>query len=237
MTKNNDPDKKTEMELLREFAHEVRTPLTAMIGYTSYLKGGNGIQLSAEQSQDFAQRLHASTKRLLQITERVLDEAITGKPKVKKEKVDFTAFCDEIIKTFEADAEARGIKLVQEIADNFPILYTDPVLLYEMLSNLMANALKFTPKGGTVKVKGDVDIHSRGIILVIQDTGSGIPASVLMRMLQGASTTTTSARTEQKGWGQGIQMVREKAKLLGGMLEIDNAPQGGTVACIRMPKD
>ena len=228
---------KSEMELLREFAHEVHTPLTAMLGYTAFLSGEGDVSLTPEQSQDFAKRLHASTKRLLQITERVLDEAVRGEPTVKKEKLDFTKFSDEILKTFEADAQARGIKLVQEIAANFPILYTDPVLLYEMLSNLLSNALKFTPKGGTVKIKGEVDIHNRGIILVVQDTGSGIPATVLMRMLQGTSTTTSTARAEQKGWGHGIQMVREKAKLLGGELEIDNAPQGGTVACIRLPRE
>ncbi|MBL4613776.1 MAG: HAMP domain-containing histidine kinase [Magnetovibrio sp.] len=145
---------KSEMELLREFAHEVHTPLTAMLGYTAFLSGEGDVSLTPEQSQDFAKRLHASTKRLLQITERVLDEAVRGEPTVKKEKLDFTKFSDEILKTFEADAQARGIKLVQEIAANFPILYTDPVLLYEMLSNLLSNALKFTPKGGTVKIKG-----------------------------------------------------------------------------------
>jgi len=231
------PPQKTEMERLREFAHEVRTPLTAMLGYTTFLKGDGDVQLSPEQAKDFAERLNASTKRLLQITERVLDDAVSGTPNVKKEKVNFTALSSEILKTFEADAEARGITLVQEIADNFPILETDPVLLYEILTNLLSNALKFTPKGGVVKVKGDVDIHSRGIILVIQDTGSGIPASILMHLMQGTAATTSSAHGEQKGWGQGIQVVREKANLLGGMLEIQNAPSGGTVACIRIPRE
>lgn len=237
MGEDTKPVKKTELELLREFAHEVRTPLTAMLGYTTFLKGDGEVELTADQAKDFASRLHTSTTRLLQITERVLDEAVSGRPKVMKEDVNFTALCDEIIKTFEADAEARGVQLVQEISDNFPLLYTDPILLFEMLTNLLSNALKFTPKGGTVKVKGEVDIHNNGVILVIQDTGSGIPASILMHLMQGTSTTTSSAHAEQKGWGQGIQMVREKAELLGGLLEIDNAPNGGTVACIRLPKD
>jgi len=229
------PEKAPGLELLSEFAHEIRTPLTAMLGYTSFLKGDGDVQLTPEQSKDIAERLHTSTKRLMQITERILDEAITGAPKVKKEKIDFSNFSDELVGTFEVDAKARGINLVHDIADNFPELTTDPVLLYEMLSNLISNALKFTPKGGEVKIKGEVDIHSKGLILVIQDTGKGIPATILMRMLQGTSTTTSSAQSDQKGWGKGVQLVREKAELLGGELEIENAPQGGTVACIRIP--
>ncbi len=237
MDSDSGPHKKSEMDLLREFAHEVRTPLTAMLGYAAFLKGDGDVDLSPEQAKNFAERLHTSTKRLLQITERVLDEAISGEAKVKKEKIEFNAFCDEVFRTFEADAEARGINLVQDIADNFPILYTDPVILYEILSNLLSNALKFTPKGGEVRIKGEVDVHSQGVILVIQDTGKGIPASVLMHMLQGTSTSTSSAHAEQKGWGQGIQLVRDKAKQLGGILEIQNAENGGTVACIRIPKE
>ncbi|HEY9080024.1 HAMP domain-containing sensor histidine kinase [Magnetovibrio sp.] len=193
MSDETSPDKQRGMELLSEFAHEIRTPLTAMLGYTSFLKGDGEVELTPLQVKDFAERLHTSTKRLLQITERVLDEAVSGTARVKKENVDFTAFSNEIVKNFEADAEARGIRLVNEIAQNFPVLVTDPVLLYEMLSNLISNALKFTPKGGMVKIKGEVDVRSKGLILVIQDTGKGIPASIVMHMLQGASMTTSSA--------------------------------------------
>jgi len=223
------------LDLLSEFAHEIRTPLTAMLGYTAFLKGDGDVQLTPEQTQDFAERLHKSTRRLLQIAERVLDQASTGVAVVKKEKINFTSFSDEIVKVFEADAKARGINLVQDISTKFPVLNTDPVVLYEMLSNLISNALKFTPRGGAVTIKGEVDVHSQGLILVVQDTGKGIPATILMRMLQGASTTTSSEQAAHKGWGKGVQFVREKAELLGGALEIENAAQGGTVACIRIP--
>ena len=226
-----------ENELLREFAHEIRTPLTAMIGYTSFLRRAEKVKLSENQAQDYAQRLHISTKRLLEITERVLDEAVRGEPRVVKQKVDFKQFAEELLQTFEGLAQERGVDLVLDISKKFPELYTDPVLLYEMMTNLISNALKFTPRGGKVKIKGEVDIHNEGIILVIQDTGKGIPASILMRMMQVEEARNISAVSEQRCWGQGVNLVRQKAKLLGGRLEIENAPQGGTVACIRLPKD
>lgn len=226
-----------EKELLREFAHEIRTPLTAMIGYTSFLRKTDKVKLSEDQAQDYAERLHTSTKRLLEITERVLDEAVRGAPRIVKQKIDFRPFADELLKTFEGLAGERGVELVLDISNKFPPLFTDPVLLYEMMTNLISNALKFTPRGGKVKIKGEVDIRNEGIILVIQDTGKGIPASILMRMMQVEDAPAISAVSEQRCWGQGVNLVRQKAKLLGGRLEIENAPQGGTVACIRLPKD
>ncbi|MEG3618041.1 HAMP domain-containing sensor histidine kinase [Magnetovibrio sp. PR-2] len=236
---SQDPLDKPELEheLLREFAHEIRTPLTAMIGYTSFLRKSDKVKLSEEQAQDYAQRLHASTKRLLEITERVLDEAVRGEPRVIKQKFKFEPFADELLQTFEGLALERGVELVLDVSKKFPTLVTDPVLLYEMMTNLIANALKFTPRGGKVKIKGEVDIHNEGIILVIQDTGKGIPASILMRMMQVEDAPNLSSTSEQRCWGQGVHLVRQKAKLLGGRLEIENAPQGGTVACIRLPKD
>ncbi|MCW8915758.1 MAG: HAMP domain-containing histidine kinase [Magnetovibrio sp.] len=235
MTDEPCKQKATEQELLREFAHEIRTPLTAMLGYTTFLKNTKNVAVSPEQSEDYAKRLHSSTKRLLQITERVLDEAVRGAPRVVIENVDFRVFANELMLTFEALAKERGIEFEQTIADNFPILSTDPVLLYEVMTNLISNALKFTPRGGKVIIKGDVDVNDDGIILIIQDSGKGIPPSILMRMMHGETTTHSSRYVETNGWGAGVQLVRQKTKLLGGSLEIQNAPVGGTVACIRFP--
>ncbi len=237
MTEDSNNAKATELELLREFAHEIRTPLTAMLGYTTYLKNGKNSAMSPGQCEDYAKRLHSSTKRLLQITERVLDEAVRGAPRVIIEQVDFHVFANELMQTFEAFAAERGIGFEYSISDDFPILKTDPVLLYEMMTNLISNALKFTPRGGKVIIKGDVDMNDDGIILVIQDSGKGIPAPILMRMMHGETTTRSSHYVETKGWGTGVELVRQKAKLLGGRLEIQNAPVGGTVACIRFPSN
>jgi len=227
-----------EHKLLREFAHEIRTPLNAMLGFSALLKGDIGAKPPGESEvKDYAQRINTSTKRLLQICERVLDEAVQGHPVVRKEKVDFSKFCVEIVQVFEADAKEHDLNLNYTIADNFPIMNTDPVILYEMLSNLISNAIKFTPKGGMISVKGEVSFKDEDLILIVQDTGKGIPATIMMSMIKGGGMTTSYAHSERKGWGQGIQFVKEKAALLGGTLDIENAMNGGTVACIRLPRE
>lgn len=237
MADTKEPGQSQELKLLREFAHEIRTPLNSMMGFSAMMtKGGTPNPLSDEQVYDFAGRINTATRRLLQVCERVLDEALQGHAVVNKEDIDFHAFCPEIVQTFEVDAELQGITLNYTIADDFPVLHTDPVVLYEIMSNLLSNAIKFTPKGGMVTVKGERDYKNNGLILIVQDTGKGIPATILMTLMKGGSVTTSYAHSERKGWGQGIQFVQEKVALLGGALDIENAMSGGTVACIRLPQ-
>jgi len=236
MTDTKTNDKNLELALLREFAHEIRTPLNAMLGFSAMMKPGALPEpLTQERIFDYADRINVSTRRLLQVCERVLDQAVQGQVVVQKEDIDFHTFCPEIIRTFEVDAEERGITLNYTIADDFPVLHSDPVVLYEIMTNLLSNAIKFTPKGGVVTVKGERDYKNDGLILIVQDTGKGIPATILMSLMKGGAVTTSYAHSERKGWGQGIKLVHDKVKLLGGTLEIENVMSGGTVACIRMP--
>lgn len=226
---------KAETDQLRHFAHEIRNPLNAMLGYSQILKGDVGVEPTPQVVGECADRIYTATKRLLQICERVLDEAVQGQSIVHKEPVDFHKLCVEVVQTFEVEAEEQGVRLTYDIAADFPIMHTDPVLVYEIMANLIGNAIKFTPKGGLVMVKGEASYKNEALILIVQDTGKGIPTTVLRSLIKGESMTTSFVHSHRKGWGQGIQLVQEKARLLGGELEIESALGGGTVACIRLP--
>ncbi|MEG3618439.1 HAMP domain-containing sensor histidine kinase [Magnetovibrio sp. PR-2] len=226
---------KSDKELLREFAHEIRNPLNALMGYSHMIQGEDGVTPSKGDINDYAGRINSATKRLLEVCERVLDESIQGRSIVNKQDVDFHEFCPEIVRTFEAEADEKGVKLSYEIDENFPLMHTDPVVLYEIMSNLIGNAIKFTPKGGLVRVKGEVSQKNEALILVVQDTGKGIPSTILRSIMKGDGPTTTFAHSNRRGWGQGMQTILEKAELLGGTLQIESALSGGTVAAVRLP--
>lgn len=238
MTNEDCSATKSDRELLREFAHEVRTPLNAMMGFSTLLADGlGGKPLTQEQSVDYGKIINGATRRLLQICERVLDEAMVGHAVIRKENINFHSFCAEIVHTFEIDAAEKGVTLNYKIVDAFPCLYTDPVILFEILSNLVNNAIKFTPRGGIITIKGEVDNQNNGLILVVQDTGKGIPATILMSLIKGEKATISYAHSDRKGWGLGISIVKEKTGLLGGTFEIGSAPGGGTVVCVRLPTE
>lgn len=228
-------NKKTEMEFLRQFAHEIRNPLNAMAGFCGLIMGEGGNEPSPDQIQDYAARVQKANQRLVLVCERVLDEAVSGAPIVRKEPLEFNVFCGEIIETFAIDAQEQGVALSYDIAGDFPVMETDPVLLYEIMSNLISNAIKFTPKGGLVIVKGEVNYKNEALLLIIQDSGKGMPTTIINSLMKGDQVTTSFAHTNRNGWGLGMQTAQEKAKLLGGTLEIERALNGGTVVCVRLP--
>ena len=226
---------KSDKDLLREFAHEIRNPLNALMGYSGMIMGQGKVKPSPEQVVEYAERMNIATRRLLEVCERTLDESVQGHRIVKRQSLNFKEFCPELVKTFEVEADERGVKLSYEIAEDFPIMRTDPVVLYEIMSNLIGNAVKFTPKGGSVVVKGEVSYKNEALILIVQDTGKGIPTTILRSLMKGEAATTTFAHSHRKGWGQGMQTALEKVELLGGELDIESALGGGTVACVRLP--
>ena len=228
---------KSRMETIRDFAHEVRTPLTSIVGFTKMISDARERNLEIEKIEEYGEIAHEASIRLVQICERVLEEAISGHEITTKQKVDFRIVADSLLREFSPLAEDRGVSLCVKIADEFPILMTDPLLLSQAVSNLVNNAIKFTPRGGQVDIRGEMDVANNAIILVVQDDGEGMPEWVLSRLMAGdrVSTIKPSKAVKDKGWGRGIQIVRDFASRLGATLEIASEEGKGTVVSLRMP--
>ena len=165
----------------------------------------------------------------------MLEEDNTSTDIVRIEDVDFHEFGKNIVAQFQEEAKSKGVRLDFKISDNFPILQTDPILLTQMLNNMISNAIKFTPKGGSVKVNGEVDMKSNALILVVQDTGKGIPSDVLMALRRGEQVTTSSDSSKHKGWGIGIKVITENAQKLDCNFELYCPKEKGTVALLKFP--
>lgn len=231
---NNNTDEPAVEKSLRDFAHEIQTPLNAMLGYVQLietsLKPGCDLALIA----DYNNTLKTATTRLMHICERVLNEAVTGESVVRKEEVDARKLAHDVVETFSAFAKESGVALSCDFPDDFPMLMTDPLLLTQIFSNLINNAIKFTPAGGMVKVKGEISHRDEAMIFVIQDTGVGIPAGLLVKLRKGDSISTAN-HFGHKGWGRGLKIVDLLCDKLGAELRFEPADTGGTVALVCIP--
>ena len=221
-------------EHLRDFAHEIGTPLNAMMGYSQMTR----IELAGDRDLEKIGKYNAvieeATRRLLRICERVLDDAVSGEHKVVKTPVDMTGVAAGVIETFEEMAHERGIKMLMEFADDFPMLETDPVLIEQVLTNLVSNAIKFTPRGGSITIRGELDPMNNAMILLVRDTGSGIPADLMLKIRNG-DTVSTDGEHGDKSWGRGLQIARRICDRLGAELVFAPADNGGTVVRICLP--
>jgi len=216
-----------------KLAHEVKNPLNAIIGYTQMICAADDQSVDFEQVKEWAEVIHKGAVGLVKTCERVLDEEASADVIVKKEDIDFHDFGGSIVALFQSQAKSKGVTLSLKVSEKFPILHTDPVLLTEMLNNLIKNAIKFTPAGGRVEVLGEVDEKQDALILVVQDTGKGIPMDVLFALRRGEQIAPSTDQAVAKGWGFGLRITMENARKIGCEFDLHSPENKGTVAYMR----
>lgn len=220
--------------ILRDFAHEIRTPLNAIFGYSSLIRHEIKGNKDIKKISEYNDTVEMATIRLLRICERVLEDAISGARSIMPEEIDIRELAGNVMSTFEELAKKRGIEIRVNFHDDFPRLISDPLLIEQVLSNLVSNAIKFTPKGGSVSIRGEVGENDNAMIFVIRDTGAGIPADLVMRIRRGEHITTAEQHGH-KGWGRGLKIAYDICHSLQAELTFAHADTGGTIVMFSLP--
>jgi len=209
-------------QFLATLSHELRSPLNVMLGWTQMLRSG---QLSADRVARGLEILDRSVRLQAQLIEDLLDVSriIAGKLRIEKRRVDLAAIVDATVDAARPAARVKNVTLRAEIE---PSLYmeADPHRLQQVVSNLLTNALKFTPAGGSIDIGVErVEDCAR---VVVRDTGIGIGADLLPhifdRFQQGDSSTTRS----HGGLGLGLAIVKHLVEHHGGHIAATSAGAG-----------
>ena len=220
-------------EFLATLSHELRTPLNAVLGWANILRLG---KLQGEELKQGLDTIERNARIQAQIIEDLLDMSriISGKIRLDVQRVDLPAVLNESIETLRAMAEAKGVRL-QVVVDPFagPIS-GDPSRLQQVFWNLLNNAIKFTPKGGKVRVVLE-RVNSHVEVSVI-DTGEGIAPEFLPyifdRFQQGDASTTR----RHGGLGLGLAIVKELVGLHGGDVSVKSGGIGqGAAFTVNLP--
>jgi CheY-like chemotaxis protein len=220
-------------EFLATLSHELRTPLNAVLGWANILRHGN---LQGEELKQALDIIERNARVQAQIIDDLLDMSriISGKVRLDVQRVDLPAVLNESIETLRATAEAKGVRL-QAVVDPFagPIS-GDPNRLQQIFWNLLNNAIKFTPKGGKVRVVLE-RVNSHVEVSVI-DTGEGIAPEFLPyifdRFQQGDASTTR----RHGGLGLGLAIVKQLVGLHGGDVSVKSGGIGqGAAFMVQLP--
>ncbi len=220
---------------ISNLAHEIRTPLQAIIGISELLLKG---EHKTEQHQ-LIQTLNSSVKSTLNLFNNVLDFT-----RVKEKKVSLSIsnlairhFITEIVSPYQFTAEAKNIGLSLDIKERVPHnIGTDPLRLTQIVSNLLSNAVKFTTKG-YVKLTVDVDHFNDADILVIEimDTGVGISSDDLHQIYEPFQQGQAALYSHPSGSGLGLFIVKSLIDIFGGTIKVKSTPQIGTTFTIKLP--
>jgi signal transduction histidine kinase len=241
---------------LATVSHELRTPLTSIIGYSEMLAEGIAGDMTAEQ-KDFVRTIHEKGEQLLELISGLLDlsKLESGTLAMRRVDVSVEALVADVVQTVSPTARKRGVNLVSDVEPALPKLWADPARLRQVILNLVDNALKFTPPGGTVLIGAratTIDVSppddDGGIVLLrskqtavelrVADTGIGIPDAEKSKVFDAFYQVDNSSTRQVGGTGLGLSIVKRLVEGHDGRIAIqDNKPSGAvflvTVPCKR----
>ena len=239
---------------LATVSHELRTPLTSIIGYSDMLAAGVVGSLNEEQTA-FVETIRGRGDHLLALITGLLDmnKLEQGKVSLARQPMQARDLLEDVARTILPSAIKKGVTVSAVCSDDVPPLLVDPVRIKQVLFNLVENALKFTPKGGSVRLaarRTELDAPDDGggmglvlmapgrpaVELSVQDSGVGIPPHEHAKIFSAFYQVDGSATREHGGTGLGLAIAQRLVEAHGGTLTVESAPGEGATFRVVLPE-
>jgi signal transduction histidine kinase len=219
-------------EFLSIVSHELRTPLNTILGFSQLLIEGTEGRLSESQIEDL-RIIQMSGRNLLGLINDILDlSAIeSGTIQIKPTEVDVGELAREVHLEFQGQLKGKKTSMELEIEDGRLLALADRRRVYQIMNNLVSNAIKFTPRGTvTLAVRG----RDGGVEVEVHDTGAGIPASDIETIFSEFSQSGTSTM-RRKGTGLGLAISKRLVMLHGGTIDVRSVEGEGSSFTFTLP--
>jgi signal transduction histidine kinase len=224
-------------QFLSHVSHELRTPLTCIHQYVTLLLDGIAGPMTPDQSDHLktvlksVNQLHAMLRDLLEAT-----RAETGKMRIAPRCIDIAELIHQTVAMMRPTASAKNIGLECGIDVTLPLLHADPDRVLEVLINLVDNAIKFTPPGGSVIVQACmVEADTQTVYISVTDTGRGINPETKALIFERLYQDPDSVDNNRSGLGLGLFICREIVKLHGGRISVSSEPGQGSTFTFTLP--
>jgi signal transduction histidine kinase/CheY-like chemotaxis protein len=240
-------------EFLSRVSHELRSPLTAVYQYVTILLDGLAGEINAEQREYLGIALR-NVRQLKGMIGDLLDVTRTksGKLVVVPREMNLLENIEAAMDTARPNAQAKGLALAVQVEEGLPSASADPQRVQQILVNLVDNAIKFTPAGGTVRVRakigealpekpgaeGNASLTAETaswLEISVADTGCGIAAEDHERIFQQLYQVDKNIDQKRMGLGLGLYICRELVCLLGGRIWVDSRAGEGSTFCFTLP--
>lgn len=221
-------------EFVGLISHELRTPLSSILGYLELMKDDEENPLSDEQVQ-YLGVAERNAHRLLRLVGDLLFTAQveSGKFPLDSRLVELASIVRAAVESARPGAAAGGITLVEELPAHSPVTYGDPVRLGQACDNLISNALKFTPSGGTVTVT--LSENEKDAVITVSDTGMGIAESELDQLFSRFFRASTATRNAVPGVGLGLTITKAIVTAHQGEMDVQSQEGVGTQFSMTLP--
>ena len=218
-------------EFLGTISHELRTPLNAVLGWVHLIRTGKLDPATEERGFECIER---NVRQQAQLTGDLLDvsAALTGRLTMEMRPVALPSVIAEAMAQVRTAATAKDVTLAVSNPEGPVVVRGDANRLRQVLWHLLANAIKFTPRGGTIRVTVD---SNEQVCVTVRDSGPGIAADFLPRVFDRFTQADSSPTRSAGGLGVGLALVRELVERHGGEIRAANAPEGGAMFTVQLP--
>jgi signal transduction histidine kinase len=220
---------------LSTVSHELRTPLNSIRGFVEIILSGRTGPINTVQ-QDFLESVQFSTKQLTRLVEDIMDLSLAeaGQLRLESYPIDLTELVMRVARQFRPQAETAGVTLELAMAPDLPPVVCDAARIEQVLSNLLGNAVKFTPRGGhtiiTARAEGE------GVSISVRDTGPGIPPDEQARVFERLYQVQHGLNRGYGGAGLGLTIARYLVEGHGGRIGVTSRPGQGATFTVWLPR-
>ncbi len=229
---------RAKTEFLANMSHELRTPLNSVIGFSSILEQETLGPIENPKYKEYAQDINDSGKHLLSLINDILDVSRIerGILDLNEKNLDLPLLVGSCQRLVNDRAFEAGLKLSVEIAKGLPAFFADELRIKQILLNLLSNAIKFTPEGGAINLKVEIDSVGR-FRFSVSDTGIGIAPEDVETALSDFGQVDGSLTRRYEGSGLGLPLSKKLAEAHGGELFIESEPGVGTTVVVLFLKE
>src|SRR5271165_138388 len=223
---------------LATMSHELRTPLNAILGFSEVMKGelfgAHGVAAYKEYSND----IHVSGQHLLMLINEILDlsRVEAGRYELKEEPLSLPGVVEDCCRLLSMRAKSRNLTITEALEPGLPRIWADERAVRQVTLNLLTNAIKFTPQGGSIVVKVGWT-GAGGQYVSIKDTGPGIPLEEIPIVLSSFGRGSLAHKNAEEGTGLGLPIVKGLVELHGGQFRLTSKMRQGTEAVVIFPPE
>jgi signal transduction histidine kinase/DNA-binding response OmpR family regulator len=217
-------------EFVTTVSHDLRSPLTAILGYIELVERAGELN---QRQKDFIERVQMSVGQITTLVTDLLDLGrIEAGLDTTKETTPITVLAKYAVEGLRSTAERQGVSLVTSLPDELPMVTGDPIRLRQMIGNLIENAIKYTPEGGTVTI--DAGSEGDQVILRVHDTGLGIPPADQPYLFD-KFFRASNIPDDTPGTGLGLSIVKSIVDSHNGRIWVNSRQGEGTTFTIVLP--
>ncbi len=228
----------SKTQFLAGMSHELRTPLNAIIGFADLIRMQLFGPVDPPRYLEYVEDIHDSGRHLLHMINELLDMAKieAGRFDLHEDVIDLAHIGTEVLRMLRQSIETARVKLDVCMPAALPLIRADEQQVRRVVVNLLSNAIKFTPAGGNIIMSGR-ECPDGSLELTVTDTGIGIPADKLDKVLEPFEQVENSFTRTRAGTGLGLPLTKAMVEVHGGTLTLESEMGQGTRVCVLLPAE